>query len=121
MAKKSGQRKIKLSKNLKPFVSRVVRDGPAQRAFTDNIGHPVGACVSGALKDHFDEFDGDQVHEIVKDCASGVKDKKYSTQPYREEMSRKRREARQRARAHRRGGGGGGYVAQVPTGYIPPY
>lgn len=45
---KSG-RKIKLSKNLKPFVSRVSRGGAVQQAFKAKIGDPVGKCVATSV------------------------------------------------------------------------
>lgn len=43
MAKPS--RRIKLSKNLRPFVSRVVRNGKAQKQFTENVGKPMVSCI----------------------------------------------------------------------------
>lgn len=64
MAKPS--RKIKLSKNMKPFVSRVVRDGAVQRAFADKIGRPTGQCVAGKVKKG---MTGAEIHAIAKDCA----------------------------------------------------
>lgn len=64
MAKAS--RRIKLSKNMKPFVSRVVRDGAAQRAFTEKIGHPTGQCVAGKVRAG---MTGAEIHAIAKDCA----------------------------------------------------
>ncbi|MEM4323585.1 MAG: hypothetical protein QXO37_06985 [Candidatus Nitrosocaldaceae archaeon] len=48
MAKPS--KKIKLSPNLKPFISRVVRNGLAQQAFALRIGYPVGGCVQRGVK-----------------------------------------------------------------------
>lgn len=71
MAKSS--RRIKLSKNMKPYVGRVVRDGKVQRAFADQIGRPVGACV--AAKVH-DKMTGAEIHEIATECAKSVKGKK---------------------------------------------
>lgn len=59
-------RRIKLSKNMKPFVSRVVRDGAAQRAFTENIGHKTGKCVSGKVREG---MTGAEIHDIAKECA----------------------------------------------------
>lgn len=66
-------RRIKLSKNMVPFVSRVVRTGPAQVQFAEKIGKKVGSCVGDATrgKSHF-------LHEkiaILKACmrSAGVK------------------------------------------------
>ncbi len=64
MAKPS--RRIKLSKNMKPFVSRVVRDGAAQKAFTDNIGHKTGQCVAGKVRKG---MTGAEIHDIAASCA----------------------------------------------------
>ena len=64
MAKPS--RRIKLSKNMKPFVSRVVRDGAAQKAFTENIGHKTGQCVAGKVRKG---MTGAEIHDIAKSCA----------------------------------------------------
>lgn len=36
---------IKLSKNMRPFVSRVVRNGEQQKWFAQNVGGPVTACI----------------------------------------------------------------------------
>lgn len=33
----------------KVFLSKVVRDGAAQKAFTEHIGKAAGACVRGAV------------------------------------------------------------------------
>lgn len=73
MAKSS--RRLKVSKNYKVFVSRVVRDGPVQRAFADQIGRPVGACVAGKVRSG---MSGAEIHEIASDCAKGTKGKKLS-------------------------------------------
>lgn len=64
---KGAQRKIKLSKNLKPFVSRVVRDGRVQKAFAEQIGRPVGACVASKVHKG---MSGVEIHKIAKECAS---------------------------------------------------
>ena len=65
---KGAQRVIKLSKNLKPFVSRVVRDGRAQKLFTQNWGHPVGQCVAAGVRKG---MSGAEIHQIATDCARG--------------------------------------------------
>ena len=70
-----GARRIKLSKNMKPFVSRVVRDGRVQRAFGDQIGRPVGGCVAGKVHKG---MSGAEIHAIAKDCAKGYRGKKLS-------------------------------------------
>lgn len=63
-------RKIKLSKNLRPFVSRVVRDGRVQRAFAAQIGAPVGACVAAGVKKG---MSGAAIHDVVRKCAKAKK------------------------------------------------
>lgn len=64
---------IKLSKNLRPFVSRAVRDGRAQRDFAFSIGEPVGKCVKAGVKKG---MTGVEVHKVVSDCAKAYKGKK---------------------------------------------
>ncbi len=59
-------RRLKVSKNMKVFVSRVVRDGAAQRAFTENIGHKTGQCVAGKVREG---MTGAEIHDIAKNCA----------------------------------------------------
>lgn len=66
---KSG-RIIKLSKNMKPFVSRVVRDGKVQKAFAKQIGEPVGKCVAGKVTKG---MSGAEIHKIATDCAKPYK------------------------------------------------
>ena len=61
---------IKLSKNMRPFVSRVVRDGRVQKAFAAQIGQPVGACVRGNVHSG---MSGAAIHDAVKQCAKGKK------------------------------------------------
>ena len=72
---KSGARKIKLSVNMKPFVSRVVRDGKVQRAFAEQIGNPVGAFVRGAVHKG---MGGGEIKKAVRNCAKGKKGTKLS-------------------------------------------
>lgn len=64
----SAARRIKLSKNLKPFVSRVVRDGRVQKAFAEQIGRPVGACVAGKVHAG---MSGVEIHKAASECAKG--------------------------------------------------
>jgi len=63
-------RRIKLSKNMKPFVSRVVRDGRVQKAFAEKIGRPVGGCVAGKVHKG---MSGAEIHKIARDCAKGTR------------------------------------------------
>lgn len=62
----SAARRIKLSKNMKPFVSRVVRDGRVQKAFAEKIGRPVGGCVAGKVRRG---MSGVEIHKIARECA----------------------------------------------------
>lgn len=90
--KKHG-RIIKLSKNLKPFVSRVSRYGATQIAFAELIGEPVGQCVKAKLKDR-PGFSGLQVKWAVAGCAKQVEGR--SIRDRIEEIKRERREGRYR-------------------------
>lgn len=72
---KSGARKIKLSVNMKPFVSRVVRDGRVQRAFAEQIGRPVGGCVAAGVHAG---MSGAEIHRVTKECARSVKGRRLS-------------------------------------------
>jgi hypothetical protein len=63
--KKAGRR-IKVSKNMRPFVSRVVRDGAVQKAFANQIGKPVGGCVASNVRSG---MSGKVVHGIAKLCS----------------------------------------------------
>ena len=69
MVSKSARR-IKLSVNMRPFVSRVVRNGKRQIDFAVAIGEPVGQCVAGQTKGKFDTFSGADIHSIAKECAA---------------------------------------------------
>jgi hypothetical protein len=64
---------IKLSKNMKPFVSRVVRDGRIQKAFAEQIGRPVGGCVRSGVHAG---MSGAAIHKVARDCAKSVSGKK---------------------------------------------
>jgi len=71
MSKKSARR-IKLSKNLVPFVSRVVRDGERQRQFAKDA-KAANDCVSSALKGQGKKngqaaLKSTYVHQVVIDC-----------------------------------------------------
>ncbi len=70
-------RVLKLSKNMKPFISSVSKDGPVQTAFAEAIGRPVGACVSAATKGKIGQLSGAQIHAVVKKCSrdNGAKGK----------------------------------------------
>jgi hypothetical protein len=61
-------RRIKLSVNLRPFVSRVVRDGKAQKLFAQNWGYPVGQCVAAGVRKG---MSGAEIHQVARDCARG--------------------------------------------------
>ena len=71
----AGSRRIKLSANMRPFVSRVVTNGRVQRAFAEQIGRPVGACVAGRV--HSGMNIGD-IRKAVKDCAASKRGTKLS-------------------------------------------
>jgi len=73
MAKPS--RKIKLSKNMKPFIGRVVRAGKVQRAFAEQIGKPVGSCVAAKVSKG---MSGAAIHKIAATCAKVKKGIKLS-------------------------------------------
>ena len=66
---------IKLSKNIRPFVSRVVRNGKVQKAFAEQIGRPVGACVASRVSKNMSSA---EIHKIARDCAKEYKGKKLS-------------------------------------------
>lgn len=68
-------RKIKLSKNMKPYVGRVVRAGRVQKAFAKQIGEPVGACVAGRVRSG---MSGAEIHKVAADCAKSKKGTKLS-------------------------------------------
>lgn len=68
-------RRIKLSKNMRPFVSRVVRDGRVQKAFAEQIGRPVGGCVAGKVHSG---MSGVEIHKIATECARPMRGKKLS-------------------------------------------
>ena len=66
-------RRIKLSKNMKPFVSRVVRSGKIQQKFAEQIGRPVGSCVKSKVHKG---MSGAEIHRIAAECANSTKGKK---------------------------------------------
>jgi len=66
---------IKLSKNMKPFVSRVVRDGKVQKAFGSQIGAKVGACVASGVKKG---MSGAAIRDVTRKCAKSAKGTKLS-------------------------------------------
>ena len=70
--KKAGRR-IKISKNMRPFVSRVVRDGDVQNAFGTQIGGPVGGCVKSNVRAG---MSGKVIHGIAKLCSRQAVGKK---------------------------------------------
>lgn len=66
----SAARRIKLSKNLKPFVSRVNRSGAVQIAFAEQIGRPVGGCVAGKVRAG---MSGAEIHDVARGCAKSAR------------------------------------------------
>ena len=66
----SSARRIKLSVNLKPFVSRVSRNGAVQIAFAEQIGRPVGGCVAGKVRAG---MSGAEIHDIARGCAKSAR------------------------------------------------
>ena len=58
--------KIKVSKNGKLFFSHVVTSGRVQKAFGDQIGRPVGACVANGVRKGMGI---QQIHQVARDCA----------------------------------------------------
>lgn len=69
MAKPS--RMIKLSVNMRPFVSRVSRNGAVQRAFREQIGNVVGGCVRARTAGKV--LTAGEVKDAVRDCAKQAK------------------------------------------------
>jgi len=63
-------RKIKLSVNMRPFVSRVSRNGAVQRAFTEQIGRPVGGCVASGVHAG---MSGGAIKDVVRQCAKSAR------------------------------------------------
>lgn len=57
---------IKLSPNMRPFISRVHRHGAVQNAFAERIGRPVGACVRAGVHPGMSQG---AIREVVKGCA----------------------------------------------------
>ncbi len=66
----SSARRIKLSVNMRPFVSRVSRHGAVQVAFAEQIGRPVGGCVASGVHAG---MSGGQVHNVVRQCAKSAR------------------------------------------------
>lgn len=71
----NNSRKIKLSKNMKPFVSRVVRDGKVQKAFGEQIGKKVGGCVASGVRAG---MSGAEIHDVTRNCAKSARGQKLS-------------------------------------------
>lgn len=68
-------RKIKLSKNMRPFIGRVVTAGKVQKAFGEQIGKPVGQCVASRVTKG---MSGAEIHKIAANCAKSKKGVKLS-------------------------------------------
>jgi hypothetical protein len=63
--------KVKLlarGKALTPYVAKVTTNGRVQKAFAEQIGRPVGACVRGAVHAGMNQSD---IRKAVADCAKG--------------------------------------------------
>jgi len=61
--------KVKLlarGKSLTPYVAKVTTNGRVQRAFKEQIGKPVGACVRGAVHAGMNQT---AIRKAVADCA----------------------------------------------------
>jgi len=71
---------IKLSQNMKPYIARVHRHGAIQMAFADQIGHPVGACVKGAVRRGMSQA---AIREAVKECGQSKEGVKLNVEAYR--------------------------------------
>lgn len=76
----SGARTIKLSVNLKPFISRVSRNGAVQKAFAEEIGRPVGGCVASGVHTG---MSSSAIHKVARDCAKSVRGKRLNVNAYR--------------------------------------
>jgi hypothetical protein len=62
--------KIKLSPAMRPYVGRVVRGGAVQKAFAEQIGRPVGACVASSVRRG---MSSGQIKQAVRDCARSAR------------------------------------------------
>ncbi len=61
--------KVKLrasGKRLTPYISSVVTSGKVQKAFTEKIGHKVGACVKAGVSKGMKVS---EIREVVRRCA----------------------------------------------------
>jgi len=57
---------IKLSRNLKPFVSRVVTSGEVQKRFAEQYGKPIGNCVKANVHKGMSQS---EIHDVVRKCS----------------------------------------------------
>ena len=64
--------RIKLSSKMRPFVTRVVRNGQVQKNFAERIGRPAGACVRGSVKKGMTPA---AIKKVVADCGRAQKGK----------------------------------------------
>ena len=80
-------RRIKLSKNMRPFVSRVVRNGAVQIAFAEQIGRPVGGCVASRVRPG---MSGAHIHNIARECAKQAKGVRLDVAGARERLRMRR-------------------------------
>ena len=65
--------KVKLlsrGKSVKPYVSSVQTSGKVQKAFKEQIGDPVGACVKSGVHEKMKQS---EIRDVVRNCARGTK------------------------------------------------
>lgn len=66
----AGSYRIKLSPLMRPYVGRVNRSGRVQRAFSAQIGEPVGACMRGRVKKGMGIG---EIHAAARECTRNYK------------------------------------------------
>lgn len=66
---------VSLSSGGKLYARRVVTDGKVQKAFAEQIGRPVGACVASKVKTGMGQT---EIRKAVKDCSKSARGKKLS-------------------------------------------
>jgi hypothetical protein len=59
---------IKLSKNMKPYVGRVVRNGPIQQAFAEKMKNGNLKSCMGSIKGQIGTLSGAAIHAKAKAC-----------------------------------------------------
>ena len=66
------------SKNLNPFVGRIIRNGERQRSFAQEYGHPIGQCVKSKvpllkINPETGKRSIQEIHQVVSQCAKAYK------------------------------------------------